>query len=107
MKKDKTYDITDRLFLGYAVAKDKHPEFADGEDYALQVILDEVKELEYAVKHEMKYRQVEEAWDVIVCCLRYILSEYDKDNQESIEHWESEPDDSAVRYYERNLRNRK
>lgn len=99
----KDYDIVDRLFAAYAVAKDKHPDFADGCEQGLNVILEEVKEFTNAVNNEMRYRQEEEAFDIIICCLRYILREYDREEKIHIEHWEPEDDDPVIEYYEQRI----
>lgn len=98
------YDITDRLFIAYAVAKDKHPVFARGKKNALDVITDEVEEFKQAINKESRERQREEAWDIIVCCLRFILGEQHPRTQHHIEQWVADEDDPAVKYYEERLR---
>jgi len=61
----------------YGEAKKKHPDYAHGAYNAYQVIVDEVLELRHAVGHEPRERQIDEALDVIVTCLRFVMGEHD------------------------------
>lgn len=102
-KNKRIYDIVDRLFAGYAVAKDKHPHFADGEEQALKIIEAEFEEFRNAVMYEMRHRQEQEAFDIMITCLRYILREYDVDETLHIEHWSADEADPVLEYYTKNL----
>lgn len=64
--------IAERL----AHAREKHPVFAEGAFHALGIIKDEFDELEHAVEHESRQRQVDEALDVIATCIRFVLGEH-------------------------------
>ena len=60
----------------YGEAKAKHPEFAHGAWEGYLVIADEMLELKYAVRNESRQRQIDEALDVVVTCLRFIMGEH-------------------------------
>ena len=60
-------------------ARTKHEKFAQGAHDAYMVIADEVFELKHAVAHESKERQREEALDVAVTALRFVLGEHEGD----------------------------
>lgn len=65
-----------RLKDGMNLARKKHPIFAEGKFQALGVIGDEYRELVKAIEKEGDIRSVEEAWDVVFTCLRFILGEH-------------------------------
>lgn len=67
-----------RLGAEIITARDKHPEFAENAYHAYLVIRSELKELEKAIKHESRERQIDEAFDVLVTVMRFILLEYEK-----------------------------
>lgn len=67
-----------RLGIALTKARDKHPEYARSTYEALEVIRSEFKELEYAMNKENRERQIDEAFDVLVVTLRFILGESDK-----------------------------
>lgn len=59
-----------------ALAREKHPVFAEGRYHALGVIRGEYGELEYAVEHESQRRQRAEALDVAITAIRFYLGEH-------------------------------
>lgn len=65
-----------RLKDGMELARKKHPIYAEGKYQALGVIREEVEELTRAIEKEGDVRAVEEAWDVVFTCLRFILGEH-------------------------------
>lgn len=65
-----------RLREGMELARQKHPVFAEGKYHALGVIGEEYRELEKAITKEGDIRSVEEAWDVLLTCARFILGEH-------------------------------
>lgn len=67
-------------FLAYrlAVARQKHPDYADGATAAWGVIREELFELLTAIDHESESRQIDEAIDVAVTAIRFILREHKK-----------------------------
>lgn len=64
-------------------ARLKHPVFAEGNKEALGVISSEHDELVKAVEHESPIRQMEEAMDVIVTCVRFWNGEHMKKSKAS------------------------
>lgn len=73
---EKELEAFAELAYALAVARQKHPKFADYDLGAWSVIDDEMKELYHAITHESEQRQHEEAIDVAVTALRFILGEY-------------------------------
>lgn len=67
------------LAYALAVARQKHPVYARNAEDAWDVIEDELIELHSAVYNESEERQHEEAIDVAVTALRFILKEHIKD----------------------------
>lgn len=65
-----------RLASALARAREKHPVYADGNIDAWDVIEGELIELWNAIDHESEERQKEEAIDVAVTALRFILGEH-------------------------------
>lgn len=67
-------------FLAYRleVARQKHPNFADNAADAWDAIESELLELYEAINHESEDRQFDEAVDVAVTAIRFILGEYKK-----------------------------
>lgn len=65
-----------RMKEGMELARKKHPLFAEGKYNALGVIGDEYREFVQAIEKENDVRAVEEAWDVLLTCLRFILGEH-------------------------------
>lgn len=66
-------------FLAYrlAVARQKHPVYANGATAAWNVIEEELMELYNAIDdHESESRQIDEAIDVAVTAIRFILGEH-------------------------------
>lgn len=68
--------VLEAIVQRVAWARAKHPMWEQGRFYALGVIEDEFEELEHAVEHESRERQVYEALDVIATCVRFILGEH-------------------------------
>lgn len=68
--------VLEAIVQRVAWAREKHPVFAEGAFHALGIIKDEFEELEHAVEHESRERQVDEALDVIATCVRFILGEH-------------------------------
>lgn len=64
------------LAYALAVARQKHPVYAKDAEAAWHVILEEFSELHTAIVHESEQRQKEEAIDVAVTALRFILGEH-------------------------------
>ena len=64
------------LSLRLGEAREKHPDFARGAFAAYEVIESEMSELRHAVACEPCERQVDEALDVAVTCLRFVLGEH-------------------------------
>ena len=65
-----------RLKDGMILARKKHPFYAEGKYQALGVIGEEYREFVQAIEKESDTRSVEEAWDVVFTCLRFILGEH-------------------------------
>lgn len=59
-----------------AVARKKHPVFADGAQDGWDVIEGELLELQEAIIRETEQRQFEEAIDVAVTAIRFALGEH-------------------------------
>jgi len=64
-------------------ARMKHPEFARNQWDAYVVIADEVLELRHAIGGESRARQRDEALDVAVTALRYVMGEHEHDYTDS------------------------
>ena len=65
-----------RLMQRLGHARNKHPGFAVGTFAAWTVIVDEVLELRYAVGHESRERQIDEALDVAATAMRFVMGEH-------------------------------
>lgn len=74
----KELEVFSILAHALTVARQKHPDFADGADDAWTVIETELIELFEAIKHESEGRQIDEAIDVAVTAIRFILGEHKK-----------------------------
>lgn len=61
------------------MAREKHPDYADGKEEACDVITEEFFEFVRAIETESAERQREEALDVAVTALRFILGEHERD----------------------------
>lgn len=62
--------ILERIYSRLKVAREKHPKFEGP-----RCIISEMGEFIYAVDHESEDRAKDEALDIIVTCVRYILNE--------------------------------
>lgn len=71
------HDLIEKLAIGLTAARVKHPLFAEGPYHALGVIGDEFRELEQAVEKESSQRQREEALDVAITALRFVMGEHE------------------------------
>lgn len=60
-------------------AREKHPAFARNQWEAYHVIADEVLELRHAIGSESRQRQRDEALDVAVTALRFVIGEHEHD----------------------------
>jgi hypothetical protein len=58
------------------LARKKHPFYAEGKYQALGVIGEEYEEFVKAIEKESELRSIEEAWDVIATCTRFIVGEH-------------------------------
>lgn len=65
-----------RLMQRLGHARNKHPGFAVGAYAGFAVIVDEVLELRYAVGHESRERQIDEALDVAATAMRFVMGEH-------------------------------
>lgn len=69
-------DVIARLASALARAREKHPNYAVGGLDAWSVIASELFELRHAIYSESDERQKEEAIDVAVTAIRFILGEH-------------------------------
>lgn len=67
-----------QLANALCAARKKHPDYAAGNKAAFDVIMDEVSELSQAISYESEERQIEEAMDVAVTAMRFVLGEHKK-----------------------------
>lgn len=72
----KELEVFSMLAYRLDVARKKHPDYADGAEDAWRVILEEFSELHTAIAHESEERQVDEAIDVAITAIRFILGEH-------------------------------
>ena len=68
------YRVTMRLVH----ARTEHPRFAEGKEEAAEVIGCEFVELKQAIAEESKYRQEDEALDVVATALRFLGGEHEQ-----------------------------
>ena len=60
-------------------AREKHPEYASGTMEAFSVVCEEFFEFKRAIDQESPERQREEALDIVVTALRFVIGEHEKD----------------------------
>ncbi len=64
------------LAEGMQAAELKHPDYAQGDKEAMEVVYDEMREFIYAVEYETDERQASEARDVSIVAIRFLRGDH-------------------------------